>query len=162
MRGQASANSLVRLLNGSIYIPLGMILRYYLDRNAVGSRSAIIVSSLILAGGMIMGVIVRAKGLTLDAITIFTACALFIIVVLLNDRVPFKTYLIRHISSAVYFVHLYIWTFYYTIMYGKKTYGLDCFLAVSVFSVLSGLIYEAVKRKYHTKQTDRQAYEKNK
>lgn len=38
-------------------------------------------------------------------------------------------------SKGVYLTHMYIWSFYYKIVYGKKTYGIDSFLLTSVVAV---------------------------
>lgn len=42
---------------------------------------------------------------------------------------------------GIYFIHLYIWTIYYRICYGKKTYGMDCFIVTLMASIVISSIY---------------------
>lgn len=58
---------------------------------------------------------------------IFYSVALFNIAkrVKLKDSKIYPS--LRNYSTTMYFIHLYIWTFYYKIVYGTKTYGWDSF-----------------------------------
>ena len=47
---------------------------------------------------------------------------------------------LRSLSTTIYLVHMYVWTFYYKIVYGEKTYGLDSFLATLIISILVCLV----------------------
>ena len=67
--------------------------------------------------------------------------ALFIILVQI-DMKDSPWYLIaRNISMIVYFIHMYVWTLYYSLVYKQKTYGLDCFLVTAMVSLLVAAVY---------------------
>ena len=40
---------------------------------------------------------------------------------------------------------MYIWTLYYMIAYGKKTFGFDCFVVTLILSVILSYLYTRVK-----------------
>ena len=60
---------------------------------------------------------------------------------------------LREISADVYFLHLMIWFEYYTVVYGQRTYGADCFIATVLLSVLVSLLHisisSIVRKKNH-------------
>ncbi len=150
--GKTAAPSTIRLLNGGIYIPLGMLIcRYFCDKDGgvrknVNKSLVVLPCCLLLVIGIAAGSMCYTTPIYLDAVTLFSACALFIAVMMMNDKAGFPTLALRHISSTVYFVHLYVWTGYYSVVYGEKTFGIDCFAAVSILSILCGLILETIKR----------------
>lgn len=47
----------------------------------------------------------------------------------------------KHLIMVMYLVHMYIWSFYYFIVYGEKTYGLDSFIVTSVLACGVSFIY---------------------
>ena len=47
----------------------------------------------------------------------------------------------RNMSTTIYLIHLIIWTAYYMAIYKTKTFGFDCFLAVSALSTVVALVY---------------------
>lgn len=58
---------------------------------------------------------------------------------------------LRKMSTVIYFIHLYVWTFYYTIFYGEKATGMICFIATSAISMLLAFIYVYYTNKYKSK-----------
>ncbi len=42
----------------------------------------------------------------------------------------------RNMSTIIYLIHMYIWSFYYKIVYGEKTFGIDSFLVTSIVSTI--------------------------
>lgn len=71
---------------------------------------------------------------------------LFIIInIELKDSAIF--YILRKMSTIIYFIHMWIWTIYYTIIYHKPTSGLGCFLATTVCSVLISYVYTIHKQR---------------
>jgi hypothetical protein len=54
---------------------------------------------------------------------------------------------LRNISMYIYLIHMYVWTFYYSVVYGEKTYGVDSFLFTIVISIIIGLLILLFKRK---------------
>lgn len=41
----------------------------------------------------------------------------------------------RKMSAVIYFLHMYVWSFYYKVAYGQKTYGGDAFFATVIISL---------------------------
>lgn len=67
--------------------------------------------------------------------------ALFLIRVQSNIKDSPRYVFARNISMVVYFIHMYIWTFYYSLVYKHKTYGLDSFLVTTIVSFLVAVAY---------------------
>lgn len=57
----------------------------------------------------------------------------------------------RKMSTVLYFVHMYVWTFYYMAVYGEKTYGADNFFAVTAICMGIAMLYVGIKAKYDKK-----------
>lgn len=52
----------------------------------------------------------------------------------------------RKLSTGLYFSHLFVWTVYYAIVYGRKTYGFDSFVCtLIVSSIITYIYYKGVK-----------------
>lgn len=75
-----------------------------------------------------------------------SSIALFGIIMRINGRKIVFFPVMRQCSTVIYFVHLYVWTFYYAMAYGKKTCGLDSFIVVSIVSLLIAFCWVCLKR----------------
>lgn len=67
--------------------------------------------------------------------------AMFGIVMKINGESKRCYYFVRSCSTGIYFIHLYVWTIYYSLVYGKKTYGIDCFVFVCLISFTLVALY---------------------
>ena len=137
-----------RTLRGMIYIPVGMVL--------ANKKIPFIVNLSVLILGFVANFFINNLIINNYAL-IFTAIALFGIV----EKIKLKNSDIypklRTISISIYFTHMYIWTFYYSIVYGKKTFGWDSFLVTSVIATALSLAVEYVKnsrQKVYSKRPD--------
>lgn len=120
-----------RILTGLFYLPLGCFF--------VQKQPNLKVSWLMLVGGYLLNVFVQNSYWSSFFVAI-SSIGLFCVIntiALPDSRVyPF----VRKMSTIIYFVHMYIWSFYYMLVYGEKTYGVDCFLVTIVIcSVLSAV-----------------------
>lgn len=137
------AHSIVngRILRGAFYIPLGIILQK--------KRSLIWLSCLLFSFGFVLNVYIDSDTIS-SILTALTSIAFFEIIIeikLPNSRIyPF----VRKMSTVVYFTHMYIWTIYYTLIYGKETFGLDCFLVTAGVSLFIAFIYVYLKTRKHS------------
>lgn len=70
-------------------------------------------------------------------------CSVGFFKMVLSVRLPYRTTWIglRKVSTIIYLIHMYVWTFYYTVIYGEKTYGIDSFLFTSLISLLGAIIF---------------------
>lgn len=57
------------------------------------------------------------------------------------------TYL-QKISVVMYLMHLYIWSVYYCLFYGKQMWSWDCFIVTTIVSILLGIIYCMFVKRY--------------
>ena len=76
---------------------------------------------------------------------VFSSIGLFgiIISISLHDSLVYP--ILRNMSTIVYLIHMYIWTLYYMLIYGEKTYGLDSFIVVSLVSSIFAILYSRIK-----------------
>lgn len=126
-----------RIFSGMIYIPVGMLL--------AKKQIPFIVNLILFILGFISNLFI-SYSIVSNYLMIITAIALFGIIkkIELKNRVVYP--ILRNMSTTVYLIHMYIWTFYYTIAYGEKTSGLDSFLVTSIISVLFFFIVGFVKK----------------
>jgi len=127
-----------RIFMGMGYISLGMLLSRYKEKLCRYSWALLII-------GMLVSV--SAEGVIESLGIVASSFGLFgiIIQVMLGDS---KTYLLcRYSSTAMHFVHLFVWTIYYYLRFGEKTYGLESFIVVTMLSFLIGLTYCYIKSK---------------
>lgn len=129
-----------RILSGLYYIPIGI----YIQKKCLTKQFGFI----LLIGGFIANVIITLgtsrfvlRGFVRLVLNVLTAIGLFETArhfELKNSLVyPF----IRKMSTAIYFIHMYIWTGYYMLVYKTKTYGMDSFLITTVVSMLAAALY---------------------
>lgn len=124
-----------RIFNGMIYIPIGMLLSYKKTPKALS--------------GMTFVVCIVVNYFTVNSIissylSIFTAIALFEIVEVIDLKDNEWYAQLRIMSTTIYLTHMYIWTFYYKIIYGEKTYSVDSFLATAVIATVIAIVYSTI------------------
>ena len=132
-----------RILTGLFYIPMGCFL--------VRKQPNLKVSSSILVSGYLINVFVQNSYWSSFFVAI-SSIGLFCVIntiVLPDSRVyPF----VRKMSTTIYFVHMYIWSFYYVLVYGEKTYGIDCFLVTIVICLAVSAATVVVTECYNKKK----------
>jgi hypothetical protein len=127
-----------RLFTGMVYIPIGMIVAYKK------------IPSIINWAGFMLGFGFNCfidNSIVSSYLSIVTAISLFGIIERLklkNNPIYSK---LRNMSTLIYLIHMYVWTFYYKIMYGRKTYGVDCFVATAIISTVISLVYVVAHKK---------------
>ncbi len=120
-----------RLLRGMVYIPIGMLLAHKQIPAVwnwvglvIGYTANFFVSDEIMSSYLLM----------------ITSIALFGII----EKIDLKNNSIyghfRNMSTIIYLIHMYIWSFYYKIVYGEKTFGIDSFLVTSIVSTIISFI----------------------
>ena len=116
-----------RIFSGLVYIPAGMLM----TRKSI---PAYLNPALLLAGAAI-------RFLTADLIltgyaAVISSLGLFGLVkdLSLKDRSVYKD--LRYMSTVIYLIHMYVWSIYYKVVYGTKTFGPDSFAVTSVISLL--------------------------
>lgn len=120
-----------RIVNGFLYISIGTIVYRRRFSNPMGYLFLLLHLAAQLSGIEFLMTLCRPlSGLGL---------------LILASNAPLKNTpvypLMRKLSVVLYFLHMYIWTFYYAAVYRQKTFGLDCFLVTTLICILLGLIY---------------------
>lgn len=122
-----------RLLTGFIYIPIGVLLKNHVfNRNY--STILLIISIIIFF-------------LTSDAISalLIVVISIFLFNISLNIKLKDKysniCNIFRDISNYNYFIHMYVYTIYYYVMYKAPTYSIDCFIFTSIITTFISYLY---------------------
>lgn len=132
-----------RILRGMFYIPIGI----YFSKEKLSNW----LSWILMIGGYVANVIVDSTIIS-DVLIAVSAIAFFEIVkeINLSDSGFYQT--VRKMSTVIYFIHMYVWSFYYKLVYGEKTYGFDCFVATICICIAIAFVYVKVmnaRKKLH-------------
>lgn len=126
-----------RILSGLIYIPIGMILS---QRKIPNYLNFIVFFTGYIANYLINNSIISSY------LLIITSIGLFGIIenITLKDSPMYAKF--RIMSTSIYLTHMYIWSFYYKIVYNRKTFGMDSFIVTSVVAIVISLAYIRIRR----------------
>lgn len=122
-----------RIFMGAGYISIGMLIAK--EDTSFKSCSLIFITFCGFCATFLGDGLIKSMGFVL------ASCGFFSLSLKVNLINGWQYEMFRNCSIAMYFVHLYVWTFYYTIRYGEKTYGLDCFAVTTVVSLALGIGY---------------------
>lgn len=132
-----------RILTGLFYLPLGSFL--------FQKQPNLKVSWSMLVSGYLLNVFVQNSYWSSFFVAI-SSIGLFCVIntiTLPDSRVyPF----VRKMSTIIYFLHMYVWSFYYALVYGEKTYGVDCFLVTIVICLAVSAVTVTVTECYDKKK----------
>lgn len=120
-----------RILQGLFFIPLGLILA----KKELKLSYAMVLFVFGFLGNCLFNGFWGSFFLVICSVGLFR--------MILSVRLSYRTTWIglRKASTIIYLIHMYIWTFYYTVLYGEKTYGIDSFLFTSLISLLGATIF---------------------
>lgn len=125
-----------RIFEGLFYITMGMIF-YKNNISFKTSITSIIISAIcffIFPSSFFKDIMITVFSLSLFNIALY---------IKVNESAKYK--ILRKTSTIMYFIHMYVWSIYYTIIYGEKTYSYDSFFATSIISILISLMYIKIK-----------------
>ena len=127
-----------RLFSGMIYIPAGMLLAH--------KRMPKLLNWAVFVVCFIANYFI-ADSIISSYLLMFTAFAFFGIV----ERIELKNNKwyaqLRSMSTTIYLMHMYVWTFYYKIIYGEKTYGVDSFIVTAIIVTIIAFTYSVIECK---------------
>lgn len=121
-----------RIFTGFFYISIGFVISKI---NGASHKFFFMFLILLLFNSLIDNSYINPFVRPLCAISLFKS----IQSLSLRDSILFE--FSRKTSMVVYFVHMYAWTAYYSIVYGEKSYGLDSFIATTLLSLFISLLY---------------------
>lgn len=131
-----------RILRGFLFVPIGMLL----------SRKVLrpVISCILLAGGFtvccLTGGAIGELSLAVCVIGLFCLAQSLS----LHDRriYPFA----RQMSTVIYFIHMYVWTFLYWALFRTKTYSTPMFFLTSAVTAALAVLYVWLRGRVRTKR----------
>ena len=145
--GRNDVISSVRLLHGCIYMPIGILIYEY--RQKLLSIRIIIwpLTALFLSLTSIVFQYVCDVRVIQDIIIVGLATALFVSIICLKSCGEKNTSSYRKISTYIFYLHLYIWTAYYSLVYGEKHFGMDSFIVTCISTIVVSYIVYTIRNK---------------
>ena len=132
-----------RILRGLFYLLFGCFLAQKQPNS--------VVSWTMLVSGYLLNIFVQNSYLSSFLVatsSIGFFCAINTIALPDSRVYPF----VRKMSTVVYFVHMYIWSFYYMLRYEEKTYGIDSFFATAGICLAVSAAYTVAIKWNHKKR----------
>ena len=132
-----------RILTGFLYIPLGILL----SCKRPGPIVSLVLAIVGFAGNFFLDGIAGDVLLAISSVGVFC----LILQISLKDAPIFS--ILRSLSTSVYFIHMYIWTLYYLLVYGYTKQGLDAFLVSAGISLIIAYAYIVIRRLHLTRKS---------
>ena len=129
-----------RIFRGFLYIPLGMLFA----TKKTGRQLALTVAAI----GFVIGIIGEYTITTLSDIAIaFFAFGIFSFLITISLKPSPIYFKLRKMSTVIYFIHLYVLSFFEFLVFHEKRLGFLLFAIVSVISLLISVAYVEIKYK---------------
>lgn len=128
-----------RIFRGFLYIPMGMYISEH--ENEVNTPVLALISVAAFVTGSVFYENIIVLRFTLPVLMF---CFFQLILKVRFDHPKIALFLRRN-STVIYFIHLWVWSVYYYIVYGQKTYGFYCFLFTTLITLVISISYVSVK-----------------
>ena len=115
-----------RLLRSFFYIPMGMLL----SQKKLSMRTSLVLTVAGFAVDYFSGGLTSAYAHMAMCVGIFSTVSC----IKLPDSPVYRT--LRSWSTDMYFMHMWVWTVYYTMVFGTKTFGIDSFVVTVIACIL--------------------------
>lgn len=128
-----------RILQGLYYIPIG----FFLSRSKEKNNKFMVITLFMLT--LFLRYIFLGNKFLADFFLIAASISLFEIVIRikLDDSKVYS--IMRSISTITYLIHMWVWTIFYCLIYKEKTYGIECWVFTSAFSMIISVLYYLTK-----------------
>lgn len=127
-----------RLLHGSFFIPAGILMA---NKNLSKRTCLFLFAGCFLGNYLIENSAISTMLMHVSAIALFG----FVLHIDLKDH---RIYIVlRKLSTYIYLIHMYIWTFYYSLVYKKVHYGWDSFIVTAIISITVGILHLHLSKK---------------
>lgn len=127
-----------RIFMGFVYIPLGIFLYDHKTDNIMYGILLFVIS-------FVLDIISSGTGYLYEVGRLLGAAGIFIIALNIELKYSSVYGTLREMSSTIYFIHLWVWTIVYTVIYKEKTYGLLPFVITAGISCLVAYIFRRYK-----------------
>lgn len=129
-----------RIFSGLFFLSLGVL---FSEKKMNNSFSAVF---LLLGLLLFMVPFIRPIGVIIFSIAFFAICKKW------TGKNNAFCILCRRMSMVVYFVHLWLWTVIYLIVYGEKKFGVEIFCLTAVLSLVVSVLYVLVVSRFFAKK----------
>lgn len=130
-----------RIFTGFIYIPMGMLLA----KKHVSLGLSVFITLLGLSINVFFGGLIGELALSISSVGVF----------IISTKIRLKDHAVypamRTMSTVVYFAHMYAWTVYYSLVYHRRTWGFDSFVATIFICMVIGLAVVLFKKEKSAK-----------
>lgn len=122
-----------RIFTGFIYVPLGIILEKCNISSKVLSFAFILSFIYVFTSNYFISACCR----------ILLGLSLFMISLNIPISKKYNTFCdrLRDLSTSNYYLHMWVFSIYYYIVYRKPTYTIDCFIYTALITVFMGILY---------------------
>lgn len=128
-----------RIFTGIFYLVIGIFLA-----DSKGKQMDIFVGCILAIQGVVFG----SFGIEGSLPIIMLSIGFFIIAINLKLMKRRIYYVLRKMSTVIYFSHLWVWSLFYWIIYGEKTYGVIPFVGTIVISLFIAIGYIFIYERY--------------
>ena len=124
-----------RIFQGFFYIPLGMCFANY--------KISVSKSWILFIAGFIATMI--TDDMVYYLFQMICMIGLFSLVIQWELKESKVYWVCRQLSTIIYFIHMYVWVIFYTVVKGRKTYRFNYFVATVLICIAIGLVYIGIK-----------------
>lgn len=124
-----------RIFTGFFYIPCGVLLS--------SKKAPLVVNLILFISGFVANYCIGSTNVFCTAICVIGLFGILEEVKLRKSRIYLT---MRKMSTGIYFIHLWVWTVLYSVMYGEKTYGLLPFIGTVGLSLALTYMYIRVTK----------------
>lgn len=128
-----------RIFRGFLYIPMGMYISEH--ENEINTPVLVLVSVAAFVTGSVFYENMIVLRFTLPVLMF----CFFQLLLKVRFDYPKIALFLRRNSTVIYFIHLWVWSVYYYIVYGQKTHGFYCFLFTTLITLVISISYVSVK-----------------
>lgn len=125
-----------RILQGLYYVPLGV----WIASSRTNGRCGIFVTSVLFCLLLFLRYRLINDTVMAEAILIPLSVCFFQLIRSISIKETSIHIRIRAMSTIIYLIHMYVWTFYYLIRFHEKTFGMEPFLMTTVICIVSSYI----------------------
>lgn len=121
-----------RILQGAFFIPIGILM---------GNKNMSLWKCLVLFTGCFCANFFIENTAISTILTYVCGVALFGILLHINLKEHYIYIILRKLSTDIYLIHMYIFSFYCSLIHKEVHFGLDSFLVTAILSLALGLLH---------------------
>lgn len=128
-----------RIFRGFLYIPMGI----YISKYEGEANTPVL--ALVSIAAFVTGSVFYENMIVLRFILPVLMFCFFQLLLKVRFDHPEIAKFLRRNSTVIYFIHLWVWSVYYYIVYGKKTHGFYVFLFTALITLVISMTYVCLR-----------------